>query len=500
MRDDEEQLNELKQQQPTLPLLYLPVELAEEISLYFEGRDAAKLLRVSRSFHSLFLPRVWVDLNTFIVIKDDEMKRHMIERYGHFVRRAEINSYNTTWFKLDWLPFVKRITYLKVGISFEGDDEEAEMLMESIKQSKMLRTLDLHVDSYHTALEFDKLAAAINELEYLERITCEFRTECTGVRGSGWRRAANFVDLLRPSMRSKLKLKMKIETTYNEMDVRTLAPYFIKLEIYQRMLCNTYLAHEFFGIKDNDGQPLVFPQLKQFRMTSCCFKSEGYTVESIKPSRFPQLQHLHFNSGSCDFERFNRPNENEYEKYNWKPEYSGYSHIIVPSQRWQHLICLQIGIVSSSILMDIIDIHPRLQRLRIESEYFGSFFSNAPIENDASKYNHDEFQLDDIIDCLPHLVEFSIEQLNSRIVVSPAAVPATRRNSIDIFIGCHMSITPSAAVYIMQIPRLKNASFIYCTFVDMDETINLLQGDDEKVQKFLKCSVSQSSDATGWEA
>ncbi|KAI8866267.1 hypothetical protein GQ42DRAFT_165617 [Ramicandelaber brevisporus] len=499
MRNHEEQTDELqhqqRQQQSTLPLLYLPVELAEEISLYFEGRDAAKLLRVSRSFHSLFLPRVWANLHTFIAFRDDKMKRHMIESYGHFVRIIDLTCLPENWFKLDWIQFFKRITYLKVGIDYEGDDEEAEMLMELTRQSKMLRTLDLHVDSYHTSLEFDKLAAAINELEYLERITCRFGTEYSKVSVGGWRRAVNFVDLLRPSVRSKLKLIMEIETTYNEMDVRALAPYFVKLEIYEHMICNTFLAHNFFGIKDNDGQQLVFPQLKQLRMTSCCFNCEGYTVENIIASRFPQLQHLHFNSGSCDLLTRGERNENEYEKYNWKPEYSGYSHVIVPSQRWQHLICLQIGIVSSSILMDIIDLHPQLQKL-----FVGSGFSRVPKVNDASRYNHDEFQLDAILDRLPRLVYFSIGRLNSRLVVNPAAIPVTRRYNIDITIGCQMSVAPSAAVYIMQMSRLKNASFIYCTFVDMDETINLLQGDDEKVQKLLKCSVSQSSDATGWEA
>ncbi|KAI8867584.1 hypothetical protein GQ42DRAFT_157793 [Ramicandelaber brevisporus] len=491
MRNDEEQINELEQRS-TLPLVYLPVELAEETSLYFQGRDAAKLLRVSRSFYSLFLPRIWADLHTFTVIGDDEAKRHMLEKYGHFVRSMDFTSYRTDWLKLDWLPYVKHAMNLKVGISFEGTAEEAEMLMKSIKQFEMLRTLDLHVDDYYTVLKIDNLAAAVNELEYLESITCEFRTEYTRVRGSGWKRAANFVDMLHPSKRSKLKLKMRVDTLYNEVDVRALAPYFVKLEIYEYMLCNTYLSHEFFGINDIDGRPLVFPHLKQLEMTSCCFKSEGYTVESITASRFPQLQHLHFNSDSCDFETFGRPNENEHEKYNWKPEYSGYSHIIVPSQRWHCLTRLCIGIVSSSILMNIIDLHPQLQQLIV-----GSIISTVPIENDASKYNHDAFQLDAILDRLPHLVYFWIKRLNSRVVVNPAAVPATRRSKIDITIGCQMSITPSAVVYIMQMPRLKKASFIDCAFVDMDETINLLQGDAEKFQKLLECSASQRSDVTG---
>ncbi|KAI8871421.1 hypothetical protein GQ42DRAFT_2552 [Ramicandelaber brevisporus] len=265
---------------------------------------------------------------------------------------------------------------------------------------------------------------------------------------------------------------MEIETTYNEMDVRALAPYFIKLEIYEHMICNTFLAHNFFGIKDNDGQQLVFPQLKQLRMTSCCFNCEGYTVESITASRFPQLQRLHFYSGSCDLLTHGERNENEYEKGNWKPEYSGYSHVIVPSQRWQHLTELRIGIVSSSILMDIIHLHPQLQLLRIESKY-----SSMPKENDASKYNHDQFQLDTILDRLPRLVYFSIGRLNSRLVVNPAAIPATRRYSIDITIGCQMSITSSTVVYILQMPQLTNITLNECVFVDVDETIRLLQGD-----------------------
>ncbi|KAI8865658.1 hypothetical protein GQ42DRAFT_89744 [Ramicandelaber brevisporus] len=362
--------------------------------------------------------------------------------------------------------------------------------MESIKHLKMLRTLNLRFDEYNTPVKFDELAAAINELEYLKSITCEFGTEYgTGNTGGEWKRAADFVDLLHPSKRSKLKLKMYFYMDYNEVDVRALAPYVVELIGRGTIICNTYLAHEFFSIKDIDGQPLVFPHLKELSVTSCCFKNEGYDVKSITASRFPQLQHLYFNAFSCDLLARGDPSRNELEKHIWKPEYSGYAHIIIPSQRWQYLTCLQIGIVSSSILMDIVDLNPLLQWLRIESEY-----SNVPKEDDSSKYNHDQFQLDTILDRLPHLERFSIERLNSRITVDPAATPLKRQNSIGITIGRQMSVAPSAVVYIMQMPRLKNVLFYECVFVDMDETIKLLQDNAEKFQKLLK------RNDTGWNA
>ncbi|KAI8869488.1 hypothetical protein GQ42DRAFT_179245 [Ramicandelaber brevisporus] len=262
------------QQQPTLPLLYLPIELAEEISLFFGGRDAAKLLRVSRSFHSLFLPRVWVDLDTFAAIKGDDMKRHMLEKYGHLVRSIDFTENIVSEFKFNWLPFVKRATHLKYSFDYETTTEETEMLMKLIEQSKMLRTLNLHFYDYNASVKFDKLAAAVNGLEYIKRIT--YRDEL---------------------------------------------------------------------------------------------------------------------------------NHDEHETYNWKPEYSGYVHAIIPCQRWQCLTDLRIGIVSSSILMDIVNLNPPLQRLAIRTEH-----SDAPVENDASKCNHDEFQLDTILDRLPHLVDFWIER------------------------------------------------------------------------------------------
>ncbi|KAI8874042.1 hypothetical protein GQ42DRAFT_87583 [Ramicandelaber brevisporus] len=415
----------------------------------------------------------------------------MLEKYGHFVRRAEISSYITSELDFDWLPSVKHVTHLSADIYYTATAKEAEMLMESIKNLKMLRTLDLRFCVYDTGVMFDELAASVNELEYLERITCEYRAEYGGRNTGGeWKRAASIVDMLHPSKRSKLRLKMRIYTGFNEVDVRALAPYVVELVGRETFVCNTYLAHEFFGITDNDGQPLVFPQLKELSMTSCCFKNEGYDVKSITASRFPQLQHLHFRNHSCGLLARGERNRNEHEKYIWKPEYSGYAHIIIPSQRWQYLTSLCIGIVSSSILMDIIGLHPQLQRLRIESEY-----SNVPKEDDPSKYNHDVFQLDAILDRLPHLESFSIGRLNSRITVNPAATPLKRQNSIGITIGCQMSITPSAVVYIMQMPRLKNVLFYECVFVDMDETIQLLQGDAEKFKKKLL-----RRNSTGWNA
>ncbi|KAI8871228.1 hypothetical protein GQ42DRAFT_5888 [Ramicandelaber brevisporus] len=470
--DELERQQQLQQQQPTLPLMYLPIELVEEISLYFDEWTAFDPLTVSRFFYSLFLPRIWADLHTFNDIEDDEMRLHMLEKYGHFVRRISFISYIKNWFNFDWLPFVKHATSLRADIRYEDTAEEVGMLMKSVKQLKMLQTLDLHFMAYGAGVKLDELAAGINGLGHLKCITCEFENEY-GARKEGgeWKRAIGFVDLLCPLKRSKLRLKMKIKTGFNGVDVRALAPYIVKLESYENHLCTAYLIHEFFGIRDKDGQPLVFPQLKELSMTACCFNSEDYTVESITASRFSQLQHLHFYSGSCDLLARGRPNIDEYERYNWKPEYSGYSHIIVPSQRWNCLTRLCIGIVSSSILVDIIGFNTQLQQLDV-----GTIWSKVPKENDPSKYNHDQFQLDVILDRLPHLVEFSIGRLNSRIVVSPAALPVTRRYAINITIGCQMSIAPSATAYILQMPQLTNITLNECVLVDVDETIQLLQG------------------------
>ncbi|KAI8874399.1 hypothetical protein GQ42DRAFT_159861, partial [Ramicandelaber brevisporus] len=473
MRNDyEEQPDELEQQQqqqqqPTLPLLYLPVELAEEISMYFERRDAAKLLRVSRSFYSLFLPRVWARLRTFTNIRDDEARRHMLEKYGHFVRIMDFTTTTMGLLAFNWLSFVKNAMYLHDIINFEITVELAEVLIKLIKQSKMLQTLCLSFGNCDTPVKFDELAAAINELKYLKCIKCEFATDYgTMSRGGEWKHAASFIDLLHPTKRSKLQLdmKMKFDTAVNEVDVQTLAPYIVEFNVYGDIFCTADLAGKFFGFTDNGGQPLVFPQLKELKMTSCCFNSQYPDVKRITASRLPQLQRLYFDTGSCNLL------EVVDVKCNWQPEYSGYAHIIIPSQRWHCLVDLTIDIVSSSILMDIVGCNPQLKQL-----FVGSKYTHALVENDASKYNHDEFQLDTILDCLPHLKEFSIGRLNSRLVADPAAIPVTRRYNIEIFIGCQMSIAPSAAAYILQMPQLTNLSFIDCVFVSVDKTIQLLQ-------------------------
>ncbi|KAI8865868.1 hypothetical protein GQ42DRAFT_85711 [Ramicandelaber brevisporus] len=473
MRIDDEQPDELEQQQqqPTLPLLYLPIELAEEISSYFESWTAAKLLRVNRSFHSLFLPRVWVRLNGLTVLKGDEARRSMLEKYGHFIRSISLSSYTMSELKFNWQPFVKRATHLNATIDNRFTANGVEMLMKLIKQSKMLRTLSLHFDKYDTPVMFSELAAAINELEYLERITCEFgKIFDTNEDGSDWKRAVSFVDLLHPTKRSKLRLKMKFSRVPNETGVRALAPYIVKLKAYGRRVCTVQLADVFFDVMDDNGQQLVFPHLKELSMKSCCFSREYSGLKSITASRFPQLQFLYFYADPCAVLGRVDPNRNVHETYNWKPEYSGYPHISIPSHRWQYLTNLIIGIVSSSILMDIIGFNPRLQQLRV-----GSIYSNVPKENDASKYNHDEFHLDTILYRLPRLVDFWIELLNSRIIVDPVAIPVPRRYEMKITIGCQMSVAPSAAVYILQMPQLQILTFYECVFVDIDKIIRLLQ-------------------------
>ncbi|KAI8871804.1 hypothetical protein GQ42DRAFT_161789 [Ramicandelaber brevisporus] len=377
--------------------------------------------------------------------------------------------------EFEWLPFVKRATYLKACIEINTTDEKAEMLMKLIRQNKMLKVLSFIYVRYDTPVKLDELVAAINELEYLEGITCDFGFQYNAEDiGEEWKQAARFVDLLHPSKRSKLKLNMYINKVFNMMDVQILAPYIVELETYGKRICVAHLVDKFFGIRGNDGQPLVFPQLKKFTAMSCCFNIEGYGVKSVSASQFPQLKKIDFKNDSCGLLGHIDPNRNVHETYNWKPEYSGYAHVIMPSHRWQYLTELHIsGTVSSSILMNIIDLNPQLQQL-----FVGTIWAKVPKVSDASKYSHDVFQLDAILDRLPHLVCFWIKWLNSRVVADPAAIPTKRRHNISITIGSQMSIAPSAVAYILQIPQLTSLTLEECVFVDVDETIQLLRGSD----------------------
>ncbi|KAI8870726.1 hypothetical protein GQ42DRAFT_162513 [Ramicandelaber brevisporus] len=373
--------------------------------------------------------------------------------------------------KFDWLQFVKRTTYLSIYTSYEKTAEMIEMRMKLIKQFKMLQVLSLSFDKYDTPEMIGELAAAINGLKYLKHLTCGCSDrQSVKDEGGEWKRAASFVNLLHASVRSRLKMMMSLDKSIDETNVRTLAPYVVELMAYGNGFCIADLVHRFIGVRGKDGQPLVFPQLRKMEMSSCCFRGGNNGVNGIISSRLPQLQHLYFSTRPCHFGRVARPYRNEHETYNWKPEFSGYAHVIIPSQRWQCLTELTIGIVSSSILMDIVGCNPQLRQLRVGSQY-----SNVPVENDASRCNHDKFQLETILERLPHLVRFSIEGLNSRLVVNPTAIPKKRRYNINITIGCQMSIAPSAVVYILQMPQLTSLSFYECVFVDVDETIQLLQ-------------------------
>ncbi|KAI8866162.1 hypothetical protein GQ42DRAFT_181487 [Ramicandelaber brevisporus] len=223
---------------------------------------------------------------------------------------------------------------------------------------------------------------------------------------------------------------MNLNTALNEAAVQALAPYIVELRTFGDGACIANLAHRFFGVRNNDGQLLVFPQLKELTTISCCFKNTYYYgVKNITVSRLPQLQILYFDDTPCGLLDRGEPSENDDVRHNWKPKYSGYPHIIVPPQRWQYLTELTIAIISSSILMDIVNFNPQLQRLAIRTEY-----SDIPIRSITSVYNHDQFQIDTILDRLPHLVEFTIGRLNSRLVADSATIPPKRRRDISITI------------------------------------------------------------------
>ncbi|KAI8869303.1 hypothetical protein GQ42DRAFT_156323 [Ramicandelaber brevisporus] len=113
---DEQQVSQqLQHERSTLPLVHLPYELAEETSLYFKPKEAARVLSVSRSFYNLLIPRVCYELESCCRYRALSDFEEWFKTYGQYVRLVDplLPEIRHIAANLDWLPFVNKATYLR---------------------------------------------------------------------------------------------------------------------------------------------------------------------------------------------------------------------------------------------------------------------------------------------------------------------------------------------------------------------------------------------------
>ncbi|KAI8874401.1 hypothetical protein GQ42DRAFT_175806 [Ramicandelaber brevisporus] len=141
--DNSQQVPQLLQhERSTLPLLYLPYELAEETSLYFEPKEAARVLSVNRSFYNLFIPRAWHDLQYCCKYGDRKNLEEWFKKYGQYVRvvkplRPAISQLGAI---VDWIPFVNRATKLVALFDKRAPPDGITKILQYLQQIKSLRT------------------------------------------------------------------------------------------------------------------------------------------------------------------------------------------------------------------------------------------------------------------------------------------------------------------------------------------------------------------------
>ncbi|KAI8868203.1 hypothetical protein GQ42DRAFT_46075 [Ramicandelaber brevisporus] len=476
--DSQQVLQQLQSEQSTLPLLYLPHELAEETSLYFQPKEAARILSVSRSFYNLFIHRVWYDLESCYRYGDRDNFEQWFKKYGQYVRLIDplLPDIRLLEPAVDWLKYVSRATKLAAIIRPYTRPDSINKLIKCLQQIKTLRIVSLRLsDNTKALVEMVEIAKAINELVFISCINIRCLDYKTMPNHGQWMRIIEFVEALFPSKRSKLELQLNIDSSITAQQVKALAPYLTNIyAINRREICMTKVFQGIFG---SDDAALTFPRLGSIRVISCCLQPQVYVFNDVAPVRFPRLHTLHLIQEPCVSSKNNHEQIGaSIDGFIWKPEFSNYAHVAIPSYHWPNLVYLNIGVISSERLMNIIRLHPQLQCLTISP-------SLEPAEQGTQNstvfyvdnFSYDVFKIDEILEQLPRLRIFRIDKLHAVVDADFGSIPLERRHKIEIHIRDRMAVTPAAIKYLLQMQQLNTLWIYKSIFVDIDATIECLR-------------------------
>ncbi|KAI8869304.1 hypothetical protein GQ42DRAFT_30406 [Ramicandelaber brevisporus] len=485
--DGQQVSQQLQHEWSTLPLVHLPYELAEETSLYFEPMEAARVLSVNRAFYSLFIPRVWYDLESCYQYGDKSNFEKWFKKYGQYVRLVDPLLSDVIYMEpaIDWIPFVNKATRLSASLYTDSPLNEVSMVLQCLREIKSLRIVYLRVDGIPTTgMEVVELARAFNELEVIYCIDILFQDDTVSNSREYWVKIIEFVEALHPSKRAKLKLTMNFDNSVTTQHVRALAPYLVELNVVANRFQPSTI-NETRNILGGNSVSAVgvdtgygFPRLEKLVMEFCRLHQRFYDFKDVTPARIPRLRQLSFVPRPCNPDDYEQESASDVGQI-WKPKFSNYAHVVVPSHHWPNLVHLHIGVISSERLMNIINLNPQLQDLTINP---GMLLGEKSTQNSAmfsvENFSHDVFKIDEILDQLPRLRIFTIAKLHAVVDAGLGSTPLERHRGITVEIGSQMAVTPVAIKHVLQMQQLTGLTFHQFVFTDVDKTINILRDCD----------------------
>ncbi|KAI8869194.1 hypothetical protein GQ42DRAFT_163595 [Ramicandelaber brevisporus] len=452
-------------------LLDLPFDLREYISQFVDRKTAARLLTLSSGFHELLARSVWrcIDKNVFNSNVSNETRTSAFARYGRLVRRVDIQRpLDELDHSIDLSQQLPNVTVYKLDVGNDGSsNEQALHLIKAVSGLHGLRSLEVVFDTYSLQFCLEPLADALvsrqqnQSWQRLQRLKLDFKSYKANCPWSGM---ADFVAKVTPLQIDDFEIAPQGHSSLypTAEQIALIAPHLTSVPfIYTPKCLPKCKAHHNSIIyspqsPSGNGEPVVFSQLEILDVKLCCASSTVHDYVDFTPAKFPRVETMNFYVIKCGRDIMSKD--------------PMFMHPVL-SHCWPTVSNMKLhGIDYSSILYSILDLHPQVINLHVETDNFGFI---------APQGNH--FSLADIVKRLPMLDKLNIELNREDIFYGGSANDANGSEDSDlvyiknsqlrkILVGS-LFLTSGCLEMLYMLPKLKLLMIASCDLDDPEGTL-----------------------------
>ncbi|KAI8872460.1 hypothetical protein GQ42DRAFT_161299 [Ramicandelaber brevisporus] len=451
-------------------LFDLPLDLLELLTVYFEGKEAVKLLTVSSNFHEIFARSVWhtISLNTIRIAEPTRSSAYA--RYGHLVRSIDL------YYKLDlefeshnWAQLFPNTTTMSFDIISEMNDGDKQTFMDAIAGLHGLRSLKVNMETKIPPFDLETLATTLvarhhdpskQSLRELI-ILCIIEEELEENQMKSWNDLSFFVRTL-SSLCPSISLQINMTSYINmvaptavQMDI--LRPYLVSLPtidvVENEYGCIAFHNRQIFGPNGTPDDPLVFDRLREISIDVCCASPLLFDYSDFTPIKFPAMECMVISEDECSHQT---------------EDGAGSAIQTVLTQKWPKLKYTRVyGSRSTlSTLNTLIDLNPQLRRLGID------------ISGNTAGTDY-VFMLERVADRLPHLTAFDLSSDLSISVDSDwlqaSILVDIRSSKLESISFSKTILAPRLFEVLLVLPSLRDMSFWECTLAEPELVMNVFK-------------------------
>ncbi|KAI8872465.1 hypothetical protein GQ42DRAFT_161309 [Ramicandelaber brevisporus] len=444
-------------------LFDLPLDLLELLTLYFEEKEAVKLLTVSSNFHEIFARSVWRTITINTVCVAEPVRSSAYARYGHLVRSIDL-AYNESEFDPhDWAQLFPNTTSMAFDIPIWMEDDDKQMFMDAIASLHGLRSLKIQMEISTPPFDLDILARVMmarhhdSSKQRLREVTILFINndddDDDEEQEKLWTNLRSFVQTLSP-LRPSISLQIDMSRYYctnvpNPVQMETLRPYLTALPdlsiVANEYGCMALHNQQVLSPSGTCDDPLVFGRLRTLTIDVCCASRILFDYSDFTPAKFPAIEWMEITERPCRHQT---------------EEDAGSAIQVLLTQEWPELKDVRIhgsARLLFSALEKMAKLNPQLTDLAIEV-YRNTVGTDGVL------------MLERVAGQLPRLTSFSLRGESSILIDSSwlqtANLVNIRSSKLESIAISKTILTPRLFEVLLALPNLCSMSFNKCILIE----------------------------------